>query len=76
MTPEQEKEFEEKLKESLENARIQGLSIGMKTATKVIYDKVVNINRECSKNDLLRVIKDVRSFCETGLGINKETEIK
>lgn len=72
MTPEQEKQFEDKLKEELEKARLQGMSIGMKTISKVIYDKVVNVNRECSKNDLLRVVKDIKSFCETGLAINKE----
>ena len=72
MTPEQEKQFEDKLKEELEKARLQGMSIGMKTISKVIYDKVVNVNRENSKNDLLRVVKDIKSFCETGLAINKE----
>ena len=72
MTPEQEKLFEDKLKEELEKARLQGMSIGMKTISKVVYDKVVNVNREHSKNDLLRVVKDIKSFCETGLAINKE----
>ena len=72
MTPEQEKQFEDKLKEELEKARLQGMSIGMKAISKVIYDKVINVNRECSKNDLLRVVKDIKSFCETGLAINKE----
>ena len=72
MTPEQEKQFEDKLKEELEKARLQGMSIGMKTISKVIYDKVINVNREHSKNDLLRVVKDIKSFCETGLAINKE----
>ena len=72
MTPEQEKLFEDKLKEELEKARLQGMSIGMKTISKVVYDKVVNANREHSKNDLLRVVKDIKSFCETGLATNKE----
>lgn len=72
MTPEQEKQFENKLKEELEKAKLQGIGIGMKTVSKVIYDKVINANRECSKNDLLRVVKDIKSFCETGLAINKE----
>ena len=75
MTKEQEKVFEDKLKEELEKARTIGLSIGAKTISKVIYDKLVNVNRECSKNDLLRVIKDIKSFCETGLAIKGE-EIK
>ena len=72
MTPEQEKQFEDKLKEELEKARLQGMSIGMKTISKVVYDKVVNVSREQSKNDLLRVVRDIKSFCETGLAINKE----
>lgn len=72
MTPEQEKQFEDKLKEELEKARLQGMSIGIKTISKVVYDKVVNVSREHSKNDLLRVVKDIKSFCETGLAINKE----
>ena len=72
MTPEQEKIFEDKLKEELEKARLQGLGIGMKTISKVVYDKVVNVSREHSKNDLLRVVKDIKSFCETGLAINNE----
>lgn len=72
MTQEQEKLFEDKLKEELEKARIQGMSIGMKTVSKLIYDKIINVNREHSKNDLLRVVKDIKSFCETGLAINKE----
>jgi len=75
MTPDQEKVFEDKLKEELEKARLQGLGIGAKTISKVIYDKIANINRECSKNDLLRVIKDIKSFCETGLAI-KPDDIK
>ena len=72
MTPEQEKQFEDKLKEELEKARLQGMSVGMKTISKVIYDKVINVNRENSKNDLLRVVKDIKSFCETGLAIKDE----
>ena len=72
MTPEQEKLFEDKLKEELEKARLQGMSIGMKTVSKLIYDKIINVNSECSKNDLLRVIKDIKSFCETGLAIKTE----
>ena len=75
MTLEQEKLIEDKLTEQLEKARTIGLSIGAKTISKVIYDKVVNVNRECTKNDLLRIIKDVKSFCETGLAI-KDEDIK
>ena len=74
MTPEQEKQFEDKLKEELEKARIQGLGIGAKTVSKLIYDKVAGVSRTNTKNDLLRVIKDIKTFCETGLAI-KEDEI-
>lgn len=72
MTQEEEKLIHDKLKEELEKARLQGLGIGAKTISKVIYDKIANINRECSKNDLLRVIKDIKLFCETGLTIKPE----
>lgn len=71
MTPKQEKIFENKLKEELEKARLQGqgMSIGMKAVSGVIYEKVKNVSRNNTKNDLLRVIKDIKSFCETGLDI-------
>ena len=72
MTTEQEKLIGDRIKESLEKSRVQGISIGAKSVSKVIYDKVSKSNRESSKNDLLRVIKEVRSFCETGLAINPE----
>lgn len=72
MTPEQEKQFEDKLNEELEKARIQGLGIGAKTVSKLIYDKVAGVSRTNTKNDLLRVIKDIKTFCETGLAIKDE----
>lgn len=74
MTPEQEKQFEEKLKAELEKARLQGIGIGAKSISGVIYDKVKNVSRGNTKNDLLRVVKDIKKFCETGLAI-KEDEI-
>lgn len=72
MTPEQEKQFEEKLKEELEKVRLQGIGIGAKSISGVIYDKVKNVSRSNTKNDLLRVIKDIKKFCETGLAIKKD----
>ena len=69
MTPEQEKIFEDKLKDELEKARLRGMSIGMKAITGVVYDKVKNVSRDNTKNDLLRVVKDIKKFCETGLDI-------
>lgn len=74
MTPEQEKQFEDKLKEELEKARLQGIGIGAKSVSGVIYDKIKNVSRSNTKNDLLRVVKDIKKFCETGLAI-KEDEI-
>ena len=75
MTPEQEKQFEEKLKEELEKVRLQGIGIGAKSISGVIYDKVKDVSRNNTKNDLLRVVKDIKKFCETGLAI-REDEIK
>lgn len=74
MTPEQEKIFEDKLKEELEKARLQGMSIGMKTVSKIIHDKVNNVNRKNTKNDLLRVVKDIKTFCETSLSVKEENK--
>lgn len=49
MTPKQEKIFENKLKEELEKARLQGMSIGMKSVSGVIYEKVKNVSRNNTK---------------------------
>lgn len=73
MTNEQEKLFENQLKEELEKARLQGMGIGSKAISKVIYDKIAGVGRDSSKNDLLRVIKDIKAFCETGLNIKEDT---
>lgn len=74
MTQEQEKFFENELREQLEKARLQGVGIGAKSISKVIYDKTNGDLRSLGKNDLIRVVKDIRKFCETGLGI-KEDEL-
>lgn len=74
MTPEQEKQFEEKLKTELEKARLQGIGIGAKSVSGVIYDKIKNVSRGNTKNDLLRVVKDIKKFCETGLAIREDVE--
>lgn len=74
MTKEHEELFEEKLKVELEKARLQGIGIGAKSVSGVIYDKIKNVSRGNTKNDLLRVVKDIKKFCETGLAI-KEDEV-
>jgi DNA topoisomerase VI subunit A len=73
MTDEQQQLFEQQLKEQLEKARLQGLSVGAKTFTKIIYDKTASVTKQSSKNDLLRVLKDIRTFCETALS-KKDSE--
>lgn len=72
MTDNQEKLIESKIKEQLDKTRIQGIGIGAKSVSSVVYDKIKHINSQSSKNDLLRAIKDIRQFCETGLAINKD----
>ena len=48
------------------------MGIGSKAISKVIYDKIKNIDRKYSKNDLLRVIKELKEFCEIGLDVDIE----
>jgi len=73
MNKEQEELFEQKLNEELEKAKIQGMAIGCKSVSKVIYDKINNISRNFTKNDLIRIIKDVQKFCEVGLNIKMDS---
>lgn len=75
MNEEQTKVFEDKLKEELDKVRLEGLAVGCKSVSQVIYDKIKNVDRNCTKNDLIRVIKDIKKFCEVGLAI-KEDKIK
>jgi|GEM_PF-1880112 len=74
MNEEQTKIFEDALKKELEKARFEGLSVGCKSVSQVIYDKIKNVDRNCSRNNLIRVIKDIKKFCEVGLAI-KNTSI-
>lgn len=48
------------------------MGIGAKSISKVIYDKANIDLRNLSKNDLIRAIKDIRKFCETGLDIKED----
>lgn len=72
MTDGQQKELEDNLKEQIEKATVRGMGIGSKAISKVIYDKIKNIDRKYSKNDLLRVIKELKEFCEIGLDVDIE----
>lgn len=72
MTEEQLKTLEDTYKEQLEKATLRGIAVGSKSISKVIYDKLKNVDRSYSKNDLIRVIKDLKKFCETGLNIDIE----
>ena len=76
MNEEQTELFEQELKKELEKARLQGMAIGCKSVSKVIYEKLINAGRNSTKNDLIRVIKDIKKFFETGLGINIENVSK
>ena len=76
MSPEQESLLQQQLKEELEKTRLQGMTIGMKAVSKVVYDKVINVNRKYSKNDLLRVIKNIKEYCETGLNLKEDSLYK
>ena len=68
MTPEQ---FKEELQEELQNAMIRGMSNGMKTVSKVFYDKIVNVNEETTREELLNIINELKRFCKTGLDIKE-----
>ena len=71
MTPEQENLFKEELQKELQNAIIRGMSNGMKTVSKVFYDKIVNVNEETTREELLNIINELKRFCKTGLGIKE-----
>lgn len=75
MTKEQEELFEGELKKQIENATLRGMGIGAKSISAAIYEKVKVDTTKMSKNDVVRILKDIKKFCETGLAI-KEDEIK
>ena len=56
MIPEQEKVFKEQLQKELQATMTRGMSIGMKSVSQVIYDKIGNVNETSSKEKLLNVI--------------------
>lgn len=57
MTQEQGKFFENELREQLEKARLQGVGIGAKSVSKVIYDKTNVDFVKMSKNDVVELLK-------------------
>lgn len=75
MTPEQEKLLADKINEELAKAKTEGMLIGTTAMVGVIYTKVKNVNRNNTKNDLLRVIKDIKSFCEKSLDITDKDDV-
>lgn len=72
MTKQQEELIKAKLLEELNRAELSGLATGSKTVSKVIYDKVAAVDKSYSKRDLLRIVADVKEFCEKGLAIKQE----
>lgn len=70
MTPEQKQLLADKINEELAKAKTEGLLIGKTAMVGVIYTKLKNINHNSTKNDLLRVIEDIKSFCEKSLDIH------
>ena len=55
------------LKEVLDRAILQGMSIGAKSVSSTIYDMLKDARSHHIKKDLLKVINEVKGFCETGL---------
>lgn len=72
----QEEQLKQKLEEELNKQYLKGLAVGCKSVSGVIYNKVKNVSRNSTKNDLIRVIKDIVKFCETGLAIKEENDNK
>lgn len=65
-----DKQLEEKVKEELQKAYSNGLSVGAKAIAKVILEKALNETK--SEHD--RLI-DIAEFCKTGLTGNR-SELK
>ena len=74
MTDGQEKTFASELKKELDKSKLEGFTLGSKIVSKLIYNKVVNVDRNYSKNDLLRVIKDIKLACSKGLTDKNKSE--
>ena len=67
-------ELADKINEELAKAKTEGLLIGKTAMVGVIYTKVKNINHKNTKNDLLKVIEDIKSFCEKSLDITDKDD--
>lgn len=66
----QDELFKEAVEAQLKKVHTQGLLIGAQTMCKVILDKIVVAQEKPSKmtmNDYKRLVKDITSFCRTGL---------
>jgi hypothetical protein len=63
MTTEQEKEFTKIFEEKLNTAKTRGMSIGMKSISKVILDKTNTFGKTAEE-----IVEDIRQFCKVGLG--------
>lgn len=66
MNKQEEKEFEKALLEKLKDRFSKGMIAGSTAMCSVILEKVNDKQRSDEE-----IIKDVKQFCETGLGKNK-----
>ena len=69
-TPITEDELQNVVEEQLAKVRNQSMLLGAKVSCKVILDKISAFERSEGKktnNDHKRLIKDIKSFCQTGL---------
>ena len=55
------------LKEVLDRAILQGMSIGAKSVSSTIYGMLKGTRSHYTKKESLKVIIRVKKFCETGL---------
>ena len=58
------------IKETMEKIRLQAMLLGAQSMCSVILQKITVLEYKQSKitmNDYKRLIKDIKSFCETGI---------
>ena len=74
--------FREAVEAQLKKVHTQGILVGAQVMCKAILDKIVAAQEKSSKltmNDYKRLVKDIESFCRTGLSRkvkpNGETEL-
>ena len=69
-TAETEDTIEEVVKEEMQKIQRQNLLLGAQTMCRVILDKIITFKTKPGKptmNDYKRLVKDIESFCTTGL---------